>query len=237
MDTSNMYIAFYDKVDEVTEVVRFGLAYVKGVKVDIENEPNWQPRKAGHGKTEEIVHTKKYIFHSTKKEAEGWYQQPGHRDYLPKNYLPSSSWLGVPMILGNQVLGVIATYQDRENVYSVDDLSTLQNIANQAAIALDNARSYVKIDNNLRAMRKFGETIIKFGHPSEPQIIDLIYTQVSDLMNADSMYVALYDSSTQWVRFGIVYENGVRKDLVSRKVDLKRRGEDGGDHSYQGPYS
>ncbi|RPJ27945.1 MAG: GAF domain-containing protein, partial [Chloroflexi bacterium] len=135
MDTDNMYIAFYD---EYTDIVRFGLAYVNGKKINIETEPGWQPRKAGQGRTEEIIRTKRPILNTTKAEAKKWYRKPGRKEYIGN---PLPSWIGVPMVIGDKAIGVIATYHpEREYVYSGDDLDILQSMANQAAIALDNAR-------------------------------------------------------------------------------------------------
>lgn len=81
MDASNMYIALYD---EEYKLVRFGPMYKDGRKQEI------APRKfegiGKIGKTEEIIATSKYIFHSTKKEASEWYQQPGHRNFAPPHF-------------------------------------------------------------------------------------------------------------------------------------------------------
>jgi two-component system nitrate/nitrite sensor histidine kinase NarX len=56
---------------------------------------------------------------------------------------PARSWLGVPMIAGDEVLGVIAVQSyTTENVYDQGHLSLLPTIAAQAAIAIENARLY-----------------------------------------------------------------------------------------------
>jgi GAF domain-containing protein len=131
-DTQDMYIAQYD---EATKMIRFGLALVKGQRVA------YEPREADmerRGKTEEIIFTRQPILHRTEKEAEDWYKHPGHQEFVG---LIQPSWLGVPMILGEKVLGVIAVYDlEREYAYDEHDLQTLLSMASQAAIALDNAR-------------------------------------------------------------------------------------------------
>ena len=135
MDTDNMYIALYD---DLTDTVRFGLAFMNGACIDVGMDERWQPRKGGKGKTEHIIHTKKPLFQPTMAEAGEWYNQAGHKEYVGIAY---GSWLGVPMMVGEKVLGVIATYNPtRDYVYSTDDLEILQAMANQAAIAIDNAR-------------------------------------------------------------------------------------------------
>ena len=52
----------------------------------------------------------------------------------------SASWLGVPMMIGDRVLGVIHIYHlENEYEYGGNDLEILQVLANLAAIALHNA--------------------------------------------------------------------------------------------------
>ncbi len=55
----------------------------------------------------------------------------------------AASWLGVPMLVGKRLLGVIVVqHYTKANIYDKHDVGLLQSIANQAAIALDNARLY-----------------------------------------------------------------------------------------------
>ena len=53
------------------------------------------------------------------------------------------SWLGVPLLLGNQVLGIIIIQNyHQENVYDEHDRDLLMTIASAAAVALQNARLF-----------------------------------------------------------------------------------------------
>jgi GAF domain-containing protein len=138
MDTNNMYIALYD---DSTDTVQFGMAFVKGKRIDVKTNPAYQPRKAGEGRTEEIIRTKKSLFHPTEAKGQEWYAQPGRKEYVGTI---APSWMGVPMMLSdNKVIGVVATFHpNKDNVYSEEDLDILQSMADLAAIALENARLY-----------------------------------------------------------------------------------------------
>ncbi len=128
--TREMYIALYD---EEKGMIRFGPAMEKGQRVVIE------PRQADmqrRGKTEEVIFTRQPLLHRTKQEVEDWYQLPGHQEFRGR---VAPSWMGVPMVVGEKVLGVIAVYDwEREHVYDEQDLQVLASMASQAAIALDN---------------------------------------------------------------------------------------------------
>lgn len=147
--TQEMYLALYD---EETGMIRFGPAMEKGKAVAI------QPRLADmkqRGKTEEVVFTRQPILHRTNREAEDWYQLPEHREFRGR---VAPSWMGVPMMIGERVLGVIAVYDwEHEHVYDESDLQVLSSMASQAAIALDNAkllRQYATIREELIAARQ-----------------------------------------------------------------------------------
>lgn len=73
----------------------------------------------------------------TKQEQENWYNEQGI-NYISQTF---ASWLGVPILYANQVLGVIATYDpEDEHKFSEDDKQLLTLIAGQMAVALKNLR-------------------------------------------------------------------------------------------------
>ncbi|MDM8549429.1 GAF domain-containing protein [Desulfobacterales bacterium HSG2] len=136
MDTDNMYIALYD---EANDFVRFPLAFKGGEPTTILAGKE-RKEKGGKGRTEYIIEKRESMFCATKQEAEEWYKQPGHGEFMQDTL---ASYIGVPMMVGEKVLGVVATYHPTEDyVYNKDDLDILQAMANIAAIALDNARLY-----------------------------------------------------------------------------------------------
>jgi len=55
---------------------------------------------------------------------------------------PTESWLGVPMMARDRVIGSISVQSYRRNAFSTDDEILLTTIANQAAVALDNAQLF-----------------------------------------------------------------------------------------------
>lgn len=132
--TQEMYIALYD---ESTRMIRFGLAVAQGKRINIAaRQANMEQR----GKTEEVIFTRQPLLHKTQEESERWYKMPGHADLLGK---VQASYIAVPMLWGQKVLGVIAVYDwEREYVYDELDLQVLSAIASQAVIALNNANLF-----------------------------------------------------------------------------------------------
>src|SRR5947209_3365106 len=85
---------------------------------------------------------------------------PAHREaYRRGGY---KAFLGVPLILGPQILGVLSVRTRREQGFSLEDLALAMAFAAQAAIALENSRLYQATQ---RAYEELSETHHVDVHP------------------------------------------------------------------------
>jgi diguanylate cyclase (GGDEF)-like protein/PAS domain S-box-containing protein len=106
---------------------------------------------------------------------------------LPQNHWVKS-YIGVPLKVHGRVIGFISLFSGTVNFYSINDAERLKPFANQAAIALENARLYsetqLKADTdeltglkNRRSFFEMGsreiERAIRFKHPLAALMIDL----------------------------------------------------------------
>ena len=60
--------------------------------------------------------------------------------------VPAESWLGVPMIAHDRVVGVISVQSVQKNAFDQGDLVLLTAIANQAAVAVENTHLYKDLE-------------------------------------------------------------------------------------------
>lgn len=68
---------------------------------------------------------------------------------------PPKSWLGVPMVVGDEVIGVMSTQDyDNENAFSNPDVALMSAIASNVGIALKNAQLYQEIQDELSERRR-----------------------------------------------------------------------------------
>jgi len=219
----DMYIALYD--DE-TEMIHFSLATEHGERV------HYKARKADmekRGKTEEVILTKEPILHRTLAESEAWYRKLGRREFIGR---VQPSYLAVPMVLGEKVLGVIAIYDwEQEHAYDEQDLQVFSSMASQAAIALDNATLYYDVNKQLErrvgaleALNEVGRTLTAGIRLKRDDILELIYKQAKKLTGAQDMYIALYDDETEMIHFSLATEHGEQVHYEPRKADMEKRG-------------
>ncbi len=86
---------------------------------------------------QQLAQTQKpLVIHDVTRES-GWRQE----SWLPLNH----SWLGVPLITQDQIIGMISMTRREVNAFSTEDSTWVQAFAAQAVIALENARLYAQI--------------------------------------------------------------------------------------------
>ncbi|MCB8945151.1 MAG: GAF domain-containing protein [Ardenticatenaceae bacterium] len=135
MPTTVFFVALYD---ETKNEVSFPLAVQ-------ENKPlNWSPRPLANGLTDYIIRSRQPLL-----------IRKNMPDMLANLQLDligkiSQSWLGVPILAGDQLLGVLSVQSVTElELFDEGHQELLLTIAAQAAVAIQNARLYTQTDKAL----------------------------------------------------------------------------------------
>jgi signal transduction histidine kinase len=68
----------------------------------------------------------------------------------------------LPLKMGNQIIGVLDILSTEEEDFGTDDVSVLQNVANQIAIALENARTYITEREAAKRLRELDQSKRRF---------------------------------------------------------------------------
>jgi PAS domain S-box-containing protein len=136
LDTKNFYIALFDDKNNEKS---YPVAFEEGRPLKL-----GRVSVTGRGFTDYIIQNRKAVF--APNDVLGHMRRLGIA-FVPLNEdeTPSQCWLGVPMMIGDRVLGVIAVQSvDTPNLYDEHDRDLLTTIASQAAIALENARLFLE---------------------------------------------------------------------------------------------
>ena len=174
MDTSNFYIALYNcRRKEIT---------FEFIVEDWKRMPKIK-RKLGCGLTEWIIENKKPLLITRRVDE---YARELGIEPVGKS---SKSWMGVPLIARNKVLGVMAVQSyDETGAYDRGHLNIFLTIASQAVGAIENANLYAKmkklastdgltgvLDNRhfLRLLKRETRRVHRYGGCASVAIIDL----------------------------------------------------------------
>jgi GAF domain-containing protein len=133
----------------------------------------------------------------------------------------------IPLKTADETVGAMfVNYRTRQD-FSEEQRDFIELFANQAALAIRNARLYDEINRRAQAqaaLNEIGRTLTAGIRLEEDQILELIYEQARELTGAQDMYIALYDEETNKIRFGLATEHGERVEYESRKADMDERG-------------
>ena len=189
MDTTNFYIALYD---EGKNEVSFEIEVKRGKRLPKRRQG------AGIGLTGHIIRTRQPVLIKENVQI--------LKEIEPSGEL-ARSWLGVPMIAAGRVVGVMAVYSYvEEGAFDDEHLDLLFTIANQAAIAIENARLYQEIQRRLEELtflNRVGRTVassLDLG-----QILTMVMEEATLMLGVEVASVLLLDKESG----GLVFEAAV----------------------------
>lgn len=169
MDTTNLYIALYHPEQDQ---VSFAL-YVEG-----ESTRWWVGRRQmGKGLTEHVIHTREPLL--IPENVVQWLEEQG----VEAIGQVAQSWLGVPMLIGERTIGVIALQSyTTPRLFNEHHRDLLSAIANQAAIAIQNANLFEQAQARARRERLIREITDKIRGKTDLDAI--LQTTVTELGKA-----------------------------------------------------
>ncbi len=207
MDTNNFYIAFYDEADQE---ISFPLAVEEGER------EQWEPRRQGKGLTERVIEEREPVF--IQKDIFEWREKRGV-NHIGKG---AQVWLGVPMMIGEQVLGIITVQSYTSPLaYTEHDLELLSAVAGQAAIAIQNTRLFQETRSRAEEMAVLNELAQALTATLNVQdVLDETYRGVSRLLDATNFYVGLYQPEQNMVEFLFnVSQSEIEREIVRLPAD------------------
>ncbi len=141
------YLALYD---QATDSLDYRLQVDEGLRIPPDRKP------VGGGLTSRvIVERKPLLVNDPSLPAPGLPQpEPWGTGKVP------ISWIGVPMLARERLVGVISVQTYREHHYDAEDLQLAATIADQVAVAVENARLYEEARQEL-SVRQRAEKVLR----------------------------------------------------------------------------
>ncbi len=180
LDTTNFYIGFHD---EKTDEISFPLVMEDGKVV------TWQTRQMQpDGLTERIMRQKQPLL--IRDNVAEWIQQNLGGGGVGRSSL---SWLGVPLMIGDHVLGIIAVQSyTTPRVYDEHARDLLISIASQTAIAIQSARLFEEAQRRAQHERQIYEITSRLRRsPDMATILQTAADELGQALGADRVLVRL----------------------------------------------
>ncbi len=132
--------------------------------------------------------------------------------------VPAESWLGVPILVGERVLGVIALESRQRYAYSEADERFLSTLATSMGVALENARLFDETKHLLAESNERAAELAVINEISAAlaqqldfnAITELVGERVRELFSANSIFIAMHDPITNTISWPYDIDEGER---------------------------
>ncbi len=128
----------------------------------------------------------------------------------------------LPLVIGGQIIGVLDILSTEEDDFDADDVSVLQNVANQIVIALENARAYAVEREAAERLRELDRSKRRFlanmSHELRTPLTNILGFSRLMLKKVDGPLTQQAQSDLE-----IIYSNGQRLlDLINDLLDVSQ---------------
>lgn len=208
----SFYIAVHDyKHDELRLILLADRGkIIRRFKERLSNEEEW-------GWAGSIIKNRKPIFIEDIRASE-------NRSRLRhfNNGKSSRTYFGLPLISGEKLIGVISTQSHSPCAFSKDHQRLIQAIANQTAVAMENALLHEQESaERARVPSKLYKTISAVRTASNLQdVLNLIVANLQELFDLDTCTIGLIDSNK--TKIEVVAECGIGQKVTRHLKDLPR---------------
>ncbi len=102
------------------------------------------------------------------------------------------SEIALPLMVGDRVLGALDVQSRRESAFSDEDLRTLQNVANQVAIAIENANLFDRSQRAFKTQETINRISTRIQRAADVEtILEATLTELSRALDSDEASILL----------------------------------------------
>jgi GAF domain-containing protein/CheY-like chemotaxis protein len=205
----DMYVALHDKA---SGLITFPYERDRGTRIQV------PPIPYGTGLTSLVLETRRPLRLGSQAEQDdhgGLQRQAPGADDDPT---PAQSWLGVPILMGNEAIGVVTLGDARRDAYSASDERVVSTVAASMGVALENARLF---DETKRLLAETDERAAELAIINGVQeglaaeldmqaMYDLVGDKIREIFDAQVVDIGIIDRAADVVHFPYTIERGVR---------------------------
>ena len=202
-DVENFYIGFHENL---RDEIRFELDVVSGVR-----EPK-HSRPMGNFLTEHMIKTREPVL-----IRENFVEEVRKLGVQPLQ--KTGCFCGVPLVLYDRAIGVMAVYSAQEHLFDDGHLELLRLLASEAGIAIENARLFAeeqKKSRHLTLLNNLSGHAITTLNPEE--MLAKIAEELEGGLTYDDVGIAVLDYSSK--ELTIQAEAGHRREALGRRIAL-----------------
>ncbi len=136
-------------------------------------------------------------------------------DMQKSHFYTGTNWrgsiVGLPLKIGARIVGVMNFAFDEPRAFPDDELSILRLLGDQAAIAIENARLFEDVRQQVATLATIDSITQAVSTLMDPiALIDLIGDKLRDIFKVETGFIATYDSAAQLIHFPYYWADSQR---------------------------
>ncbi len=228
MDVKTVTRIVGDKIREIfhTEIVAITLLDPQTQKIYFlynydEGEGGYvgalDPFPLGKGLTSKVIESREPLVCGTgdEQQASGAYFDPKWAE--ASSGVMAESWLGVPIVVGDRVLGVVTLAAYRRYFFDANHVRLLQTLSSNMGVAIENARLFQAEQARVNELQIINS--IQQGLAAEldfQAIVDLVGHKLREVLHTGDLGITWYDEKANLVHYMYTYEHGQRLKVDPR---------------------
>ncbi len=126
------------------------------------------------------------------------------------------TWLGVPLVNQDEVIGMFTVDRFEENLFLEDDVAIAMEFANRAAIAITNAQLYEQTRSQVEKLKILSsiDTVITSIIDLDESLLEII-RHIKTGLNVDAASIILFDEESNMLRSeqGVGFKKRIRSEI------------------------
>ncbi|MBX0328516.1 GAF domain-containing protein [Oscillochloris sp. ZM17-4] len=124
------------------------------------------------------------------------------------------SFMGVPVIYRERIIGVLSVMSNYPRSFSDDEMLLLVGLADQAATALENARLFQERERRISELSSINAISAAVNATLEQQdLLERLHHGISEILDVSTSIIAIYDEATDVLSYPVIYDRGIREYL------------------------
>jgi PAS domain S-box-containing protein len=174
-----------------------------------------EPFPLGTGLASNVISSHRPLLLGTFEEqvASGAYFPPELME-RSANGLLSQSWLGVPIIASDRILGVVALADYRPHAFNENHLNLLRTLSSNLGVAIENARLFQAEQQRAEELAIINSVQAALAAELNIQgIYDTVGDKIREIFHNTDLSIRIFDHKAHLEHFPYIYENGQRIKL------------------------
>jgi len=142
-----------------------------------------------------------------------------HREFFQSQGM--RSYLGVPIRIHEQPVGIVGIYTFKPYEFSVEELRAITSMAAHAAVAIHNARLYGKVEKQSRELAALFEVTNAATQSLEmDRVLEEVIRRINEIFLFDATRFFLFDDQQEWLHCRATHQ--VNSRFLTRTPSFKK---------------